>query len=86
MRTNKWQVLKLSKANEQYLKVKKKKSSKYLTPILKDMHLILQPIHLLYTKASSDMASVEEWLPNAIFKEGKLGENAEACPITQELD
>jgi len=39
------------------------------------MHLNLQFIHLLFTEASSE-----------ILKEGKQGEKAELCQMTQEVD
>ena len=44
------------------------------------MHLDLQLIHLLLAQASSEMVSMEE----AILKEGKRGEMAELCQMTQD--
>lgn len=43
------------------------------------MHLAFQLIHLFYTKTSSEMGLVEEWLS------GKQGDKAGVCQITQEL-
>ena len=51
------------------------------------MHLALQLIHLLLTEASSQKESLwKDCCQEAILKEGKQGEKAEVCQMTQDLD
>jgi len=46
------------------------------------MHLDLLLIHLLFTEASLEMVCMKE----ASLQEGKQGEKAELCQMTQEVD
>ena len=50
------------------------------------MHLDLQLIHLLFTDASLEMVSMKGGCQEAVLKEGKQGEKAELCQMTQEVD
>lgn len=51
-----------------------------------DEQYLKEDLAISDAKASSEMSDVSQWKQEASVKEGRWGEKAEVCQLTQELD